>query len=854
MRLFALAFVLGALVLQNQRALPEPSFALVALAWALAWILVPRERGVARAILLAACGACAGLGYAAWRAELRLAEELPRQWEGCDVEVTGVVAGLPQSNARATRFLFHVERYAAPEGPAATPPATISLAWYRERGPEAAPPPAIVPGERWSFTVRLRRPRGLANPHGFDFESWALENGIRATGYVRAPSGARRLAARVDGWPQTLHRWRAGTRDTMLRHLGDARLRGVLVALAIGDQDAIGARDWEVFWRTGVGHLMSISGLHITMLSGLGFAVVFFAWVRVPALALRWPARKAAAVAGVAVALAYTLMTGYAVPAQRTLVMLSVVAACLLADRHASASRVLALAALVVVAVDPWAVLAPGFWLSFGAVASIFYVMALRTGSRGRLRGALLEQLAVTVVMLPMLLALFQQVSIVSPLANAFAIPLVSLAVVPLTLAGAFLPLPILLDAAHGLMLAVMAPLEALAALPIATLDSHEPAPWTVAAAIAGCLWLLAPRGFPMRALGIAWIAPLFAVLPPAPAPGEAWLDVLDVGNGLAVVVRTASHALAYDAGPMWNDDADSGSRIVVPFLRGEGVARLDGLVISHADEDHSGGARSLIAARRPPWLLSPLPAGHALHALVERSLRCEAGQRWIWDGVQFLVLHPGAGIYEERADSARRALHPPRRKENDRGCVLKVSTAAASMLLAADVEARAEGEMLARDPALLASDVLLVPHHGSKTSSTAPFVDAVAPQVAVLSVGYRNRFHHPHAAVMARYAARAVALRRTDAQGALRVVLPARLPARASIEGQQAACRYWSERECAWGGEALAHEANQGARRRVSASAGAQRNRPPEEDPGAGKLRDEPLGAAPPRAADDAG
>jgi competence protein ComEC len=776
MRLFALAFVAGVLVLQNQRTLPGGGAGLVALAAALACLVVPRERAWARALVVLACAATAGFAYAAWRAELRLAQSLPASLEGRDVVVTGVVSGLPQLRQGVTRFLFDVE---SPSGPRW--PSQVSLAWYAQE--EEAP--HIVPCERWRFTVRLKRPRGLANPHGFDFEAWALERGIGATGYVRTPEGAIRLAANVEGWPCTLHRGRAAVRDRMLQHLGDAPRRGVLVALAIGDQDSISEADWETFWRTGVGHLMSISGLHITMLAALAFAATSFLWVRLPGLALRLPASKAAAVAGVIVALAYTLMTGYAVPAQRTLVMLATVAACVLASRHPSPSRVLALAALGVVAMDPWAVLAPGFWLSFGAVASIFYVMDLRTGKRGRLHAAFLEQLAVTVVMLPMLVALFQQVSLVSPLANAFAIPLVSLAVVPLAIAGAFLPLPWLLDLAHALLQAVMVALEWLAALPAAVLESHAPAPWTVACAIAGSLWLLAPRGFPMRSCGLAWIAPLFLVMPARPATGEAWIDVLEVGNGLAVVVRTARHALVYDTGPSWNGDADTGSRIVVPFLRGEGVARLDGLVVSHADDDHSGGAASVAASRAPRWMLSPLPESHPLHDIVEPSIRCEAGERWRWDGVDFAVLHPDAGIYTAQG----------RRKENDRGCVLRVATGSHSMLLAADVEARSEAEMLARNRAALRSDVLLVPHHGSKTSSTAPFIDAVAPHAAIFSVGYRNRFHHPNPAVVARYAARRVALWRTDDEGAIHVVLPAQARAPPRLAGQEEACRYWSVR-----------------------------------------------------------
>jgi competence protein ComEC len=539
---------------------------------------------------------------------------------------------------------------------------------------------------------------------------------------------------------------------------------------------------------------MSISGLHITMFAALAAAVAFWCWARAPALALRVPARKAAIVAGVLAALAYSLMTGYAVPAQRTFVMLAAGAACLLLDRHATPSRVLAVAALAVLLLDPWAVLAAGFWLSFGAVASIFYVMSLRTGHGGKLRAAVLEQLAVTLVMLPMVMALFQQVSIVSPIANAFAIPAVSLVVVPLSIAGAFLPLPWLLDAAHWVMQWLMVPLETLASWPAAMLESHAPEPWTVAAAAIGCLWLLAPRGVPMRSAGAAWVVPMFLVLPPSPAQGEAWIDVLDVGNGLALVVRTATHAIGYDAGPAWSEESDSGNRIVVPFLRGEGVARLDGLVISHADDDHSGGAESIARSREPPWLLTSIAPSAPLHESFERSIRCEAGYRWRWDDVDFAILHPAAEAYAPGLKGARGTLRP--RKENDRSCVLRVSTKASAALLTGDAEARSEGEMLARDAAALRAQVLVIPHHGSKTSSTGAFIGAVKPETAIFSVGYRNRFHHPAESVVARYAERGIALRRTDEEGALRIVLRAG-EARAEVVAHGLPCRYWTEHRC---------------------------------------------------------
>lgn len=781
MRLFVVALVLGALALQREAELPHLRLDLLGAALLLAGRWLPPRQRVARALVALGSGALIGYGYGAWRAEVRLADALPRALEGRDVEIAGIVAGLPRLNDRGARFLFHVEDGAGV-------PRVISLMWHADRSGQVAA--AIAPGQRWRLTARLKRPRGFSNPHAFDFEPWALERGIRATGYVRDRPAPRLLAARVEGWPYTLHRWRDDIRGSMAAHLGEARLRGVLVALAVGDQDAIAAADWDLFWRTGVGHLMSISGLHITMLAGLAFAIARFLWARAPPLALRLPARKAAIVAGVLAAFGYTLLTGYAVPAQRTFCMLAVVALCVLADRHGSPSRVLALAALAVVAFDPWAVLSAGFWLSFGAVAAIFYVMGLRTGRHGVLGVAWREQLAVTVAMLPMLVALFHEFSLVSPLANALAIPVVSLAVVPLTLAGTLLPPS--LDAAHALMLFVVAALEWLAALPGAVLETHAPKAWTVIAALAGCAWLLAPRGVPLRSCGALWVAPMFLVLPAQPARGEAWIDVLDVGSGLAVIVRTARHALAYDAGPAWGGDSDSGDRIVVPFLRGEGIARLAGQVVSHADDDHAGGAIFVAVSRRPAWLLSSLPPDDTLHGLVPLSIPCSAGSRWEWDGVEFAVLHPaGEASRRPRVDGGPIL----RARENDRSCVIRVQAAGASILLTGDIEARSEAEMLARNAALLRSDVLLVPHHGSRTSSSAPFLDAVGPRLALVSTGHRNRFGHPHAAVLTRYAARGIEIRRTDHDGALRVVLPADAARAIEVRGHGWQRRYWSER-----------------------------------------------------------
>jgi competence protein ComEC len=310
-------------------------------------------------------------------------------------------------------------------------------------------------------------------------------------------------------------------------------------------------------------------------------------------------------------------------------------------------------------------------------------------------------------------------------------------------------------------------------------------APAVLALAVTACAWLLAPRGVPLRSLGVLGLLPLGLLPAPRPGIGEAWVDVLDVGNGLAVVVRTRQHALVFDAGPGWGGDSDSGERFVVPYLRGEGVRELDVLVVSHSDDDHAGGAISVAASRMPGQMLSSLPREDATHGLVARSAPCVAGQRWMWDGVGFEMLHPGAA----------RASVGATRKENDWSCVLRVATPGGAVLLAGDAEARSEREMLARGREALRADVLVVPHHGSRTSSTPAFLDAVAPRQAIFPVGYRNRFRHPNAQVLERYRERGIAVWRSDEDGAIRVALAATPGTPPAVMRLVPAVRYWSDR-----------------------------------------------------------
>jgi competence protein ComEC len=350
----------------------------------------------------------------------------------------------------------------------------------------------------------------------------------------------------------------------------------------------------------------------------------------------------------------------------------------------------------------------------------------------------------------------------------------VSLLVVPLTLIGLVLPVDLVLHLAHALMAACGWLLERLSALPAAVWQQHAPPAWTVVVALAGVVWLLLPRGFPARWVGVAAALPLFLVAPPPLPHGELSLAMLDVGQGLAIVARTRSHALLYDAGPALGPQADSGNRVIVPYLRASGVRALNAMVVSHGDTDHSGGAASVLQAMPVGRFVSSLEESHPLLAQAARSQRCQAGERWVWDEVEFEILHPAAENY------AREKF-----KANDRGCVLRISTAGASVLLAADIEQKSERELLSAASAKLRAQVLQVPHHGSRTSSSPEFVDRVNPDVAIVSAGYRNRFGHPKDDVIDRYRALGSRVYRTDRDGALLLVIGA--------EGNVAVQRYRS-------------------------------------------------------------
>ena len=789
----ALGFVLGT-ALQLQQATLGPCWQVLAgLLLALALLAGLRRCGERRWRTLAVGLAWALLALALtelrsqWQMRLALAPAL----EGRDVRLSGIVSDLPQATAQGLRWRMQVESARLEPPPGSDPVAVdageaaalarlqrVDVAWYAP-APEPGLPvttglPDLRAGERWEFTVRLRAPHGNANPHGFDYELWLWEQGVQATASVRAGArvapprrlgnSARALVARARQWVrERIFVQLAGPAET------PSAAAGVVAALVVGDQSAIAPADWTTFRATGVAHLMSISGLHVTMFAWVASTCLGWGWRRSAALCQAVPAPAAALWGGVMLATAYAVFSGWGLPAQRTCVMLACVALLRLAGLCWPWPQVWMLACAAVAAFDPWALLQAGFWLSFVAVAVLFATEARPLPARGgalwqrllhgggrHLWRQLREQWLLTLALAPLTALWFGQVSLVGLLANLWAIPWLTLLVTPLAMLGVLWPA--LWTVAESCVTPGLEWLQAMAAWPGATLRLPALPGWVVLSSLLGSALLVLALPWPLRLAGLALLLPALLWQVPRPAPGQFELLAADVGQGNAVLVRTASHALLYDAGPRHGPTSDAGQRVLLPLLQALQV-RLDLLVLSHRDADHAGGAAAVLADQPQARLLSSLESGHPLQAL--RPLeRCSAGQHWEWDGVQFDILHPAP------ADYARGA------KPNAVSCVLRIQAPGAAgqpvrVLLAGDIEKAQEAQLLAQ-PETLAADLLLVPHHGSRTSSSAAFLDAVRPRIALVQAGYRNRYGHPQVQVMQRYRERHVAVHDSPHCGAM--------------------------------------------------------------------------------------
>jgi competence protein ComEC len=753
MTLTAPAFLAGILLVQQLAQLPS-----------LPWLALCATAAVFTAYYryFIATFFCLGILWATLFAGLQLNDRLPAVLANVDTIITGKIIDLPEISDGLARFDVAVSD--APPGV----PAKIRLTWQ-------APDNALKAGQRWTFMVKLKQPHGTLNPGGFDYEQWLFTKGIGATGFVR-PYPKPVLVAQAP--VLSISHIRQAINDRLSALAIKPEHIALLKALTIGFGNELTQAQWDIFRETGTTHLVVISGSHIALIAGLVYGVVLRLWAMTGVLT-RSP-QQVAAVAAVIAGIVYAGLAGFSVPTQRAVVMLAVLMLGIIWQRPVRPFHALALALLAVLVYDPLAVLSPGFWLSYLAVAVIVYALNGRLGKLGFWREMLRINVYTSFGLAPLLLFFFQQVSVCAPLANGLAVPVISFVLVPLALLATLLlfvyaPLGIALMAVldsglQGLMLA----LSWFAKLPVATVNYPQPSGWALGLAVPGLLWLLAPRGIPARYLGLVMLLPLCFPDTPKLPNGAMKLTLLDVGQGLAVVVQTAGHTLVYDTGAKYSPQSDSGQQIVLPFLRQQGVTRLDSLIISHGDNDHIGGAASVLQAMPTDKVLTSVPEQLIDYAPVT----CNAGQSWQWDEVSFTVLSPPPTAFAS---------------DNNNSCVVKITSRYGSVLLTGDIEAEAEIWLLKTYREQLRADVLIAPHHGSKTSSTYSFLQTVLPDTVLIPAGFHSPFGHPHAKILQRYRELGVQWLNTAEAGAITLVYS---QDGRQLEGfRQSGLRYWHYR-----------------------------------------------------------
>lgn len=743
------AFALGVCSLWCWTSLPGP----VVLAW-LVLPLIIVTMGLPAWLRARILFALLGKLWALWLVGVALDQRLAPALEGEDLRAIGQIRDLPRSDIDAVRFRFCPEQVWLHDEPLPVS-GCWRLGWYQPRprrgdAPSAsATVPELLPGQRWQLTVRLKRPRGLVNPGGFDSERKALETGISASGHVRSGGDNRQLSPSggVDAW--------RGAIATRIDHAEtDPRIASLLRGLAVGDRRDFADRDWSTLRRTGVGHLFSISGLHVGMVAVFVGALAMAATWFFPALLRLAPRRYWALPPALLAAAGYALLAGFEVPTQRTLAMIAAAGLALLLRRRIGLWQGWCLALAVVLLIDPLAMTSLGFWLSYGGVAWLLLAGQGRA-PQPMWRSAVQAQWAVSIGLLPIGIGFFAQASWVSPLVNLVAIPWVTVLVVPVLLLSlpAMWLWPVAADALvrlSGWLLApLMAALDAISDWPGAAAWLPEPGAFAVAAAVLVAVVFLLPVAHVVRLMALPLLLPLlWPATPPLP-DGGIQLHVLDVGQGTSVLVRTRRHALLFDTGARHANGFDMGEAVVVPALRALGVRRLDALVLSHADNDHAGGAGAVLREFPVSRVLLGEPVDDVSGG------PCHAPESWRWDGVYFHLLHP-----------------PPRypARGNEVSCVLKIDASQGSALLTGDAGEVAELRMLNLHRDRLPTDVLLLGHHGSRHSSTPAFLDAVTPTLAIATAGYRNRYDHPQPVVRQRLAVRGIELLTTADTGALRI------------------------------------------------------------------------------------
>ena len=706
-----------------------------------------------------------GFAWAGLFTAHQLSITLPQNMAGKNIIVDGYIEGLPETEGRAVRFSFNVLRSDSIDGKQIK--GRIRVSDYRKQSISPKP------GDAWRLLLRVKPPHGFSNPAGFDYEKWLFNQRIIATAYIRNKQSLNNDKSSKADHLRVNHRLpefdQSATIDSMRLDLGshinerlaESAYRGIITALATGDRRTISPQQWAVLKKTGTSHLMAISGLHVGLVAAIAFFLFRFAWTIVPGLPLLFPAHKAAVIAAFLFALFYSLLAGYSLPTQRALLMLALLSISLLSDRRVKPLNILSLTMLVVLIFDPLSILSAGFWLSFSAVTMILYISLYRQQNTGRIAKAVTSaihlQWKLSLMMAPVTLMFFQQIPLAGPVANLIAIPVVALLIVPLVLLASLSYLLVgsglleknLYQLAEFLLQYLWNYLDLMA---IAT-DAMPFSPGHSATAFAGLIFtvliVLLAAGLIIRRLALVGMLVFFLPYQHGLRQGEFRMIVLDVGQGLSTIIMTDRHTLLFDTGARFSEQFNAGDAVVLPVLKSLSTRKVDTLIVSHGDNDHSGGTEAILAGINVQKVISneKIPGSNVFP--------CLAGQQWQWDGISFRILHPDSRMT---------------RSGNNGSCVLQIQSQYGSVLLPADIEAEAEQEIILRYPERLISKVLIAPHHGSKTSSSETFIEAIDPELVIFPAGWMNRYQHPAQTVRRRLEERGISSMITGECGSISV------------------------------------------------------------------------------------
>lgn len=721
----AIAFLIGVLSLTVFATLPHWYWCFAILPVVIITFKFPQIYLLSIAVL--------GIFWALVHAHLTLYPGLDKSLEGVDLDVVGKVISIPAKYGRSTRFEFLIKNSAQTDSNIILPK-KVRLNWYGKV-------PELQLGEIWQLRVRLKRPWGFANPGGFDYEKWLFEHEIRATGYVRTKGENIRIQETNPFNPTAYFRAALNRKIELI----DDNYSAIIKALVLGERGQMDNESWQVLTQTGTNHLLAISGLHVGIVSGFIYFILVWGWKRSESLCLLIPAQRIAAIGAIIAAIFYAMLAGFSIPTQRAMIMAAVVFLSVYMMQSFRPWNILSLALLCVVIFDPFSVLAPGFWLSFLAVSIILFTIKKNSATDNKRWLSIIKiQFVLALGLLPITLLFFQQAALISPLANLFAVPWISLLVVPLALIGSVILLineslgGLILQGAGFLIEIFWLVLNYIHGVPFASWQHAIPA-WTILPAAFGVLLLLAPKGWPGKILSIALLSPLLFAKTMAVPEKNLNVFVLDVGQGTAVVLQSDSKVLVYDTGPKFSSGFNAGEAVIATFLRERGINEIDVLMISHGDKDHAGGLEGLLSQYQTKQMIVNQTTGYN-HENVDA---CREGMRWEWKAVEFTVLSPAETLPADNIGNL---------SKNNSSCVLRVQHASGSLLLSGDIERKAEKTLTKKYNDMLNVDVLIAPHHGSKSSSTKAFIQATSPKFVVFTTGYRNPYGFPDEKVVSRY------------------------------------------------------------------------------------------------------